>query len=318
MDAMWASSLLRRGALFVLIGMVLYAGVYAGSEALIYRHAVRNRFYTVRMASSAVYDYVILGASHALPFDFGDTNALLEKATGTRIINLAMPGAGIVPNRLLLEYFLARHRTKHVIYMLDSFVFCSRDWNEDRLRDVRLMQRAPFDPDLARLLLAYASRGLISPGVVIDYVSAFSKINDADRFRPDVLDMEAQFGRVFRLSTREAQKRVEYLYPKNAGCPAVDRYVAMFSDLIGFLEGRGIPVIVVKPPVPAYFYQLLPGEDELTRRIAGVVAGSGVFYDFSQIDNDERFFLDTDHFNRDGVLNFFDRHLQQILLQYRD
>ena len=56
-------------------------------------------------------------------------------------------------NRLLLDYFLVRHRTAAIVYVVDSFAFYSPEWNERRLEDARLFQRAPFDPALARLLL---------------------------------------------------------------------------------------------------------------------------------------------------------------------
>src|SRR3990170_1102841 len=105
-EPMRGRTAIQRGAVFVAVGLLLYAGVLAASESLVYRHALRNRFYAVNSARPEPYDYVILGASHALPLDFADANSTLEQATGARIINLAMPGAGMVPNRLVLEYFL--------------------------------------------------------------------------------------------------------------------------------------------------------------------------------------------------------------------
>ncbi len=68
---------------FVLVGLVLYAGLYAASEQLIRAHARRNRFYMVKTAPLARYDYVILGASHAAAFDYEDMNARLEAMTGS-------------------------------------------------------------------------------------------------------------------------------------------------------------------------------------------------------------------------------------------
>ena len=106
----------RSAAPFALIGLVLYAGLYAASEQLIDRYALRNRFYLVKTAPRIDYDYVILGASHAVVFDGRDMNARLEEMTGRTILNLATAGGGITVNRLLLEYFLDEHRAKSVVY----------------------------------------------------------------------------------------------------------------------------------------------------------------------------------------------------------
>ena len=226
----------KQSALFVLIGLVIYAGAYYASEQLVYKYAKRNRFYTVRMARQPGYDYVILGASHALPLDFEDVNVRLQETTGARIINLSTPGGGLVPNRLLLEYLLTRHKAKSVIYILDSFFFYSREWNEDRLKDVRLFRRAPFDPDLAKLLVAYSFRGAIGPGTALDYISGFSKINNADRFKPDLSEDElTRFRRVHKPTSRDI-KRVEYLYPPKIDEQVFNKYLSMFGDLIGYLN----------------------------------------------------------------------------------
>lgn len=303
----------RRGLLFIAIGLILYGGLYAGSEALVYRHALRNRFFAVKTSAVPAYDVVILGASHALPLDFADTNAALERALDMRIINLAMPGAGIIPNRLVLEYFLARHRTAAVVYVLDSFIVTSRQWNEDRLADVKLLHRAPFDPALARLMASYAARGLINPVTAIHYVTGFPKINNGDRFKPDLHEMESKFEKVARPSERSAKQRIAYLYPDTIEDRAVARYTAMLGDLARFARARGIAFVVVKLPVPAYYAALLPREEELTWRILSRLDDQVAFYDLTRVGNEDRFFFDTDHLNRDGVRNLLDLHLGAIL-----
>ena len=107
----------------------------------------------VKTAPRVDFDYVILGASHSAVFDYRDLNARLEEMTGSTILNLSIVGAGVTVNRLLLDYFLVAHRTRSLVYVLDSFAFYSREWNEERLADARLFHRAPFDPALARLLV---------------------------------------------------------------------------------------------------------------------------------------------------------------------
>lgn len=299
---------------FVLVGLVLYVGLYAESEHLIRRYAKRNRFYAVQTAASARYDYVILGASHAAALDYDDMTARLEAMTGRTILNLSVTGGGVTVNRLLLEYFLAAHRTTAVVYVVDSFAFYSRTWNEERLQDTRLFARAPFDPALARLLMQNPA----ARRVAFDYVSGFSKVNNPDRFQPDVNDDErTRFDRTYRPVPQLDQQRLDYLYP-DTPTAVRDHYLAEFEDLLRYAESRNIRVIVIKPPVPARIYQRLPHEAEFDAALKAILDRNGVaFSDFSRVDNDDRFFFDTDHLNRSGVLNFFEHHLKDTLTQGR-
>lgn len=295
---------------FVLVGLVLYAGLYAESEHLIRTHAKRNRFYAVQAARPSRYDYVILGASHAAALDYDGMSARLEAMTGRKILNLSVTGGGVIVNRLLLEYFLTAHETTAVVYVVDSFAFYARTWNEDRLHDTRLFARAPFDPVLARLLARNPAARLVA----LDYLSGFSKINNPDRFQPDVNDDErTRFDKTYRPVPQLDQQRLDYLYPE-APQSVRDHYLTEFEDLLRDAESRNVRVIVIKPPVPARIYQRLPHEAEFDVALKTILDRHGVaFSDFSRTDNDDRFFFDTDHLNRAGVLNFFEHHLKDTL-----
>jgi hypothetical protein len=308
----------KRGALFVLIGLLIYAGVYYFAELLVYKYGKRNGFYVAATASAPRYDYAILGASHALPLGFENMNERLEKATGASILNVATPGGGLVPNRVVLDYLLARREIGSVVYLLDSFVFYSSEWNEDRLKDVRLFRRAPLDRDLVRVLVAHNVKGDAPLGTTLDYVSGFSKINNADRFAPDVSEDELKrFGRTYRPSSTDA-RRLAYLYPAMIDPETFDKYVSTFVDLIADLRSRGIGLIVVRPPIPRRFYDRIPNESEFERRIGHLLASEQIpYYDFALVDNDAKFFFDTDHLNRSGVSNFFDSHLARVLAEHR-
>ena len=308
----------RRAVPFALIGLVLYVALYAASEHLIARYAQRNRFYMVKAAPRAEYDAVILGASHAAVFDYQDMNARLEEMTGARIINLSIVGGGPVVNRLLLEYFLARHHTRTVVYVVDSFAFYSREWNEDRLGDVRLFHRAPFDPTLARLLLQSPA----SRSVAFDYIAGFSKINNPDRFTSDVRAEEGtRFSRTYRPVRQIDQQRLEYLYPREIDDEAISvrgRYLGELEDLIRSVKSRSVRFVAIKPPIPAPVHRVIPGEAQFDAALKAVLNRHDVeLYDFSLVDNDEKFFFDTDHLNRTGVLNFFEHHLKGALAKTR-
>jgi hypothetical protein len=310
-----ASGELRRFARtalgFVLVGLLLYLGIYAAAERLIDRYAVRNRFFTVHAAPPTRYDFVVLGASHAAVFDYRDMTGQLERMTGAKIMNLSLVGGGIVPNALLFDYFLTRHQTAHLVYVVDSFAFYSPQWNEDRLQDRRLFARAPFDPSLVRLL--FATPG--ARGVAIDYLAGFSKINNPDRFVRDVpADEGARFDRRYRPVPQLDEERLAYLYPEKIDPGTFARYLGQFEALIAAAQGRGIGVLALKPPLPARIYRRLPHEREFDAALAGVLTRRGItLHDFSAVDNDEALFQDSDHLNREGVFAFFASTLAPLL-----
>lgn len=305
----------RRAALFLTIGAALYGGVYVAAERLVYSHAQRNRFFVVRSAPPSRYDHVILGASHAAVFDYQDMNARLERMTGTKIMNLSVVGGGISVNRLLLDYFLSRHEAGSLVYVVDSFPFYSREWNEDRLRDTRLFARAPFDPTLAWLLL----RNPATLSVALDYAAGFSKINNRDRFAPDVFPDEAtRFDRAYRPVGQIDEQRLAFLYPKQIDPAVFRRYLAQFEALVGDARSRGLRVVVLKPPIPERVSRMIPDEARFDSALSEVLSHHGVeLHDFTYAGFDDSYFYDTDHLNRSGVLTFFEYHLKDVLLAAR-
>lgn len=316
-DRKSAGRLGRSALRFVAIGLGLYAAAFYGAERLLYRTGDTNPFFKTATSAERSYDWVILGASHAMPLDFADFNADMERETGLRILNLATPGTGPLYNRFVLEQFLHRHRAANVLYVLDSFAFYSRTWNEDRFADAKLLRRTPFQPALARRLLDYSLREGVDARAVLDYLTGFSKINNRERFQRDIWEGEAQFDRVHRPSAAADRKRIAYLYPESEPDPAVfSRYLQQFEALIALARRDGVRVVAIKTPVPARFHALIPDEAAFDDTISRLLADEQVpFHDFSLSMDEPRFYFDTDHLNRTGLTEFFARHLKAILTQ---
>lgn len=300
----------RRCGVFVLAGLLLYLALYAWAEYLVYAHGERNRFFMIRAAPPQHFDFVILGASHAMPLGFEDMNERLEAATGSGVINLSAEGSGVLPNQLMLQYLLTRHTAGHVIFVIDSFAFYSAEWNEDRL-DAAMLQRAPLDPALAVTLWRHPWARDVLPA----YLSGFAKINNEDRFAPDISDSEMnKFNRTYRRIAQIDRQRLQYLYPSEPD-PAVFRhYLGAFESLIRFVQDRGMEMIVVKPPTPPRYRQNLPNEAAFDEAVGALTARLGVAYqDLSEAVTEDPFFYDTDHLNRDGVVTFIDEHFAELL-----
>ena len=307
-------SLGKSALIFVAIGLVLYAGLYFAAEQLLYRAGRSNPFFKIATSDERDFGWVILGASHAMPLDFADFNAGMERETGLRILNLASPGTGPLYNRFVLEQFFREHRSRGLLYVLDSFAFYSRAWNEERFADAKLLRRTPFEPAVARNLWNYSRNEGVDVRAVLDFVTGFSKINNRERFQRDTWEGEAQFDRVYRPSAAATKKRIEYLYPASPANAALSRYVEEFRELIALALQRGVRVVVIKMPVPAQFQSQLPDEAAFDEAISRMLASQDVpFHDFSSTMNEPRFYFDTDHLNRAGLTEFFARQLKLIL-----
>jgi hypothetical protein len=249
-----------------------------------------------------------------MPLDFDDFNARMERDLGLRILNLAAPGAGPLYNRFVLEGFLREHRGRNVLYVVDSFAFYSRTWNEDRFADAKLLRRTPFEAATARHLWPYARHEGVDPRAVLDYLSGFSKIGNPERFQRDVWEGEAQFDQVLRPSTSAVKKRIGYLYPEQTSPRALGRYLAVLASLVELAQREGMRVVVVKTPVPPTFRSQLPDEAAFDEALARLLAAHQVpLHDFSGRMSEARFYFDTDHLNRAGLTEFLARDLRAVL-----
>jgi hypothetical protein len=220
-------------------------------------------------------------------------------------------GGGIAVNALLLDYFLSRHHTHTVVYVVDSFAFYSSEWNERRLQDSRLFARAPFDFALAVVLLKSAA----PLSVALDYAMGFSKINNRDRFAPDMSpDEGGRFDRRYRPVAQVDEARVAYLYPTSIDPVIFQRYLAQFEALVRDTQARGIEFIAIKPPMPERLHRMIPGETTFDLALKGVLDRRGVeLHDFSRVVNDDSWFQDSDHLNRAGVRELFRVALAPLL-----
>ena len=303
---------------FIAIGLALYAGVYYAAERIMQHTGRSNPFFKIGTVQQSEFDWVILGASHAMPLDFADFNAQMQAETGLRILNLAAPGTGPLYNRFVLEHFLRTHRTRNVLYVADAFAFYSRTWNEERFADAKLLRRTPFDPAIAVRLWDYASREGVSPRAALDYVAGFSKINNRERFERDIWEGETQFDRVYRPSASAVKKRIAYLYPDKTAAVALGRYLEALAGVAATARSAGANLVVIKMPVPSPYRGELPDEAAFDAAIARLLADRAIpFHDFSPAMEEPRFYFDSDHLNRPGLTQFFARHLKAVLVTGR-
>lgn len=304
-----------RALLFVVVGLVLYALLFAGSELLARRMAAHNPVHRILTAQPDGQDWVILGASHAMPLDFQGFGAQITQATGQRVLNLATPGTGPLYHRFLTERFFATHRADGVLVVVDSFAFYSEQWNEDRFADSDLLSRTPLDARVLRLFGHFLAHGL-DPRALLNYATGFSKINNHERFQPDRWEAEDNFDRTIRPSAHADNERIAYLYPQPPDAAVVARYLDELAALFAVARASGAEVVVIKPPVPARFAALFPDEAAFDAALGALLQREEVaFHDFTDALPDPGFYFDADHLNRRGAVHFLEAHLAPILTQ---
>lgn len=298
---------------FLAVGLMLYAAVFAAADLQARRMAGQNPIHRILAADPGGQDWLILGASHAMPLDFQGFGDRIAEVTGQRVLNLAVPGTGPLYHRFLAERFFATHRAAGVLVMVDSFGFQSPQWNEDRFADSGLIARMPIERRTLALYTRQIRHG-IDPRAVLSYASGFARINNRDRFVPDRWEAEDRFERSPRPSAAADRERIEYLYPHPPDPVATARYLDHLIALIDVARAAGARVVVVKPPIPARFAALLPDEGSFDAALTARLEAAGVaFYDFTPALPDPGYYFDPDHLNRRGAERFLEAHLAPIL-----
>lgn len=301
-----------RVAAFLALGLLLYLGLLLWSEHLVRQTGDRNPFFRIERAERRQ-DWLILGASHAMPLDFAEMEGRIEAETGQRILNLAATGTGPFVWRLVAERFFRGHEAAAVLIVVDGFAFRDRRWNEDRLGDSDLLPRMPWDGATLGVLAAALDEGL-PPATFANYLAGFSKINNPDRMRPDIWEAEQEFERSPRPSEAADRARIEYLYPGPADLGAEAAAFEQLASLVRLARGQGAAVVLIRPPLPDRFRKLLPDEEAFSDRLQYLAAEKGLaLEDMSALLPEPGFYFDPDHLNRSGVEAWLDRGLAQIL-----
>lgn len=301
-----------RFAAFLALGLLLYLGLMLWSEHLVRRTGDRNPFFRIESAERSQ-GWLILGASHAMPLDFAEIESRIEARAGKRILNLAATGTGPFVWHLVAARFFRDHEAAAVLVVIDAFAFRDRRWNEDRIGDSDLLPRIPWDPATLSVLATALEEGL-PPATFADYLTGFSKINNADRMRPDIWEAEQEFDRSPRPSDAAGRARIAYLYPGPPDPAAEDAAFAQLGALVQLARANGAEVFLIRPPLPDRFRELLPEEEAFSHRLRAFADDNGLpLEDMSRLLPEPRFYLDPDHLNRAGVEAWLEQGLNRVL-----
>lgn len=301
-----------RIALFLLIGSIIYAGLFLWSDRLLRSGAAQNPFLAIASAPARV-DWLILGASHAFPLGTADMPEVIEARTGQSTQVLAVTGGGPFLLRLMAERWFADHESRGLVILLDDFGFADRRWNEDRLADDDLLPKIPADVVTSRVLFRAIPRGL--PWQTwFSQITGFARINDRHRFAPPSWSAEGRFDSSPRPSAAAIRSRVAFLYPETTDSASVSAALHDLEAVILLARSNGARVVLLRAPLPEAFRAALP-------EVPGLASGLTLLnqrldvpiVDHSLLVPDQQFYFDTDHLNRRGVMRWLDLGLAGLL-----
>lgn len=301
-----------RIALFLLLGGVLYACLFFWSDRMLRAGATQSPFLAVTTASAEV-DWLILGASHAVPLDTADVPDLIAARMGKTTEVLAAPGIGPFVLRMLAERWFIDHRSRAVLILIDDFGFADRRWNEDRLAEDDLLPKIPADSRTARVLFGAVARGLPWQSWLAQ-VTGFARINDRRRFAAPTWTVADRFDRASRPSAAAIRSRLAFLYPAEGEGRSIDAGLADLEATVLLARRHGARVVLLRPPLPAPFRAALPEVPGLVSALDALAHRRDVaIIDHSARIPDPRHYFDTDHLNRSGVMLWLDDGLGALL-----
>ena len=301
-----------RIAAFVAIGLAIYAGLFVWSDRNLRNHAYGNPFYRISVAPEHS-DWIILGASHALPLGFSDIPDLVLDRTGKRIETLAVTGGGPNTWRIFAERYFTDRTADAVLIILDDFGFADARWNGRRLGDTDILPKIPADFQTTAVLASATGQG-VTVGTFAAYATGFARINDQTRFDIDRWGGEDKFDAAPRPSDAADQARIAFLYPGPPDQEAISRGLADLEAVIRLAQSKNALVVVLRPPLPDRFRTRLPELPGFEGRLLSLLGAHRVpLHDFSTLIPEAHFYFDTDHLNRKGVQAFLDTALGELL-----
>lgn len=297
---------------FLALGLVLYAALFVWSENVLQKHGGRNPFFRIQHAPPQT-QWIVLGASHALPLGFEGVPVAIREATGQETLTLALAGGGPSVTRLVAERYFADREADGVLVVVDLFAFADARWNEGRVGDADVLPKIPAEGRTLAVLAKAVRRGL-PVETFLAYATGFARINDQTRFQADRWDAETKFDTAPRPSDAADAARIAYLYPGPPSQDAMDRALADIEAIVDLARSHNARMVLVYPPLPERFHARMPALPELEARLAEMSRRLGVpLVDHRGLVPESRFYFDSDHLNRNGVDLWLERGLGALL-----
>lgn len=261
------------------------------------------------------FDLLMMGTSRGRTLSRYGSHRKVEEVLDMRMLNISKGrGGGLIPQWIFLSYFFDRGNTApRIVYLLDPFVFFSRQWNEDNL----LAEDEPFRLDFFWKLF----RSPVSPMVVHNYFASKFSVEGLF-FRARSVDLDTwvfdrmgipslEWVALEKIDPVLVKKQIDNLFPQGVDEAVFRRYAEVLREIIRTAQAHGAEIVLVIPPT---LLGESPGEQSLRDLLADCAARYGVrWYDLAQAILEPSLYCDHGHLNLAGVEYFARAYLKPIL-----
>lgn len=250
--------------------------------------------------SSNTYNFLIMGTSHANIFTRFSNQGRVEKILGKKFFNLSQPGSGPVIEKLYLKVFLdKKNRSQRIVYFIDPYALYSDRWNENYF----LLLYGKFD----LLFLRNAISSQIGATTLMNYIRTYLSLKwFIKNPRPDKTD-----SRVYSYTKSQIIERLNFLYPEGLTQNSFIKYTQSLNEVIQIAKKNNMKITFI---VPTTLIKNLPGTNQTLKLLEKYKKDYNImYYDYSNLIQDNNLYGDEDHLNSDGISFFTKYYLKQIL-----
>ncbi len=296
--------LLSKIFLFLFLQMSIYLVVVSFPTL---RHSFANNTTEsdlLMMPKGTSWDILLMGTSHAKIFSRNGNDDRVRKILGKDFFNLAKGGGhgGIFPESLLLSrFYRERNHADTVVYLVDPWVFYSRQWNEQNY----FLEDEPFDIRFYfAALWGGAERSVLINGFQSKLFSHWLFLEPASR--------EPKTDKLLSINDRQiAQDKKDY-YLDGLNQENFLHYAMLFQQLVALAEKNHSHVVLI---FPTTLWQETPGKNQVLAFLQELqkTHPNIEVHDFSHVITDPQYYYDTNHLNSLGVTLFTERYLLPVL-----
>ncbi len=257
-------------------------------------------------------DVLMLGSSHAAALSGLKKQKGKEKILAGDISILSVSGGDVRNLQIYMDlFFSSGNSTKKVLYFLDPFALNTTAFEEWH----SLFNGYPLNFDFLSLLIE-KKVGILNIKNYLFSNIHYSKIvsllkNPSPPIKVNLSEREE----TKRIDTTiyKKDRRIRFLYPEGLRLDnkVIKLQTKKLTTTIEMVQQNNVEIIFILPPT-------LLGEQIAYKKTIKFLekvkkSHSINYYDFSYIMQDEKFFTDFDHLNKNGVKYFAENYLRKIV-----
>lgn len=256
----------------------------------------------ITMPENQNFGLLVMGSSHGRMFSRHEMHDSLEQIIQLHVCNISKWSAGVVPEKVFLDYFYSRgNHAETAVYFIDPFALYSPDWNEN----LYVLNDEPFRYGFAWHVVTGPFNGDVSYNYVKSKFTDEWKNTEANTL-PDIS------GKLDSISHEAIRMQLAAWFRSGVKQENLDRYFEHFCKIIGELKDAGVKkiIVIIPPSLMGHF----EGIDPLSEKMKVFRHDSSVFFrNYNDWSKDPALFYDHSHLNATGAVKFMKEVLKDLI-----